>query len=114
MNDKMVDITGAECVEIDIRHDGKVIWINKDGMCVLRICQIENLEIVDDRKLKGLIRHHIYKDLWICQTGNKFRVKKKANDDCALHHGSFDSYKRAVEFIDNIEIKENFNEQARK
>lgn len=32
------DITEPQNVEIQIRNDGKVIWVNVDGICVLRIC----------------------------------------------------------------------------
>jgi len=35
-----LDITGAGNVEVLIRNDGKVVWVNIDGMCALRICQI--------------------------------------------------------------------------
>lgn len=45
----MVDITGAEVVEVTVRSDGKVLWVNTEKGCVLRICQIENLDIVDHR-----------------------------------------------------------------
>ena len=46
---EQLDITGAKIVEVSIRSDGKVIWINVDGVCRLRVCQIEHLEI-DDRR----------------------------------------------------------------
>jgi hypothetical protein len=46
-----LDITKPETgVEILIRGDAKVIWVNVDGICVLRICQIPFLEVKDDRK----------------------------------------------------------------
>lgn len=48
----MEDITGAEIVQIQIRNDGKVIWVNTENGCVLRICQIKKLEIVDLRNVK--------------------------------------------------------------
>lgn len=40
---QMLDITGPELCEIQVRQDGKVIWVNVDGRCVLRVCQIEKL-----------------------------------------------------------------------
>ena len=47
---QMLDITGSEFVQIQIRNDGKVIWVHTlEGMTVLRVCQIERLEIRDDR-----------------------------------------------------------------
>ena len=46
---KSLDVTGAEFVEIHIKADGKVIWINTETHCVLRICQIENLKVIDER-----------------------------------------------------------------
>lgn len=45
-NDQL-DITGAKDVQIQIRGDQRVIWVNVDGMCRLRICQIEDLTIDD-------------------------------------------------------------------
>ena len=39
----MIDITAPENVEIKIRLDKKVIWINIDGICELRACKIKNL-----------------------------------------------------------------------
>ena len=45
----MNDIT-AEFVELKIRNDSKVIWVNTEKGCVLRICQIKNLILDDMRK----------------------------------------------------------------
>ena len=39
-----LDITGAVVVQILTRKDKKVVWINVNGVCVLRICQIKKLE----------------------------------------------------------------------
>lgn len=30
----MVDITGAEVVEVTVRSDGKVLWVNTEKGCV--------------------------------------------------------------------------------
>jgi len=49
-NGKMTDITAPEAVEIQIREDGKTIWVNVDGMCILRCCKIKNLELADLRR----------------------------------------------------------------
>lgn len=46
----VTDITAPEHgVEIQIRNDGKVIWVHVDGVTVLRICQIPELRISDAR-----------------------------------------------------------------
>lgn len=54
--DKMVDIQSPKSgVEIIIRSDGTVLWVNVDGECRLRICKISTaspLIIVDERRLK--------------------------------------------------------------
>ena len=44
-----LDITGIDDVQIDIRHDGKVIWIN-GPTCRLRICSIRGKIIVKDNR----------------------------------------------------------------
>jgi hypothetical protein len=44
----MKDITGAKAVQVQIRADRRVLWINVDGLCALRICQIDQLEIEDN------------------------------------------------------------------
>jgi hypothetical protein len=45
----MLDISGAEEVQVQIRHDARLIWVNVDGSCILRICKIKNFELADDR-----------------------------------------------------------------
>lgn len=46
-----LDITKPDIgVDITIKEDGKIIWVNVDGICILRICQIPNL-IVQDRRI---------------------------------------------------------------
>lgn len=37
---EMLDITAPEVVEVRLRDDNKVLWVNVDGFCRLRICQI--------------------------------------------------------------------------
>ena len=39
---KQLDITAPDHVEITIRDDGKVVWINVDAVCVLRICRAKH------------------------------------------------------------------------
>ena len=47
---KSIDVSGAEYCQIQIREDGKVVWINVNGICVCRVCRIEELRIIDDKK----------------------------------------------------------------
>jgi hypothetical protein len=47
-----VDITAPECVEIIIKNDGKVVWINTENGCQFRACQIKVLEVKDERKVE--------------------------------------------------------------
>jgi hypothetical protein len=51
----MLDVTGPQLVEIQIRSDGKVIWVNIDGVCLLRCCRIESLRIDDARNMSEVI-----------------------------------------------------------
>ena len=51
----MKDITAPEYgVQVQIRDDGKVLWVHVDGITVLRICRIPNFELVDDRPALNL------------------------------------------------------------
>lgn len=41
-----IDITKPDHgVEIKIKSDGKVLWVNVDGVCRLRVCMIEKLDL---------------------------------------------------------------------
>jgi len=44
-----LDLTEPECVEIEIQRDGKVVWINVNGLCRLRACKIKDLKLIDNR-----------------------------------------------------------------
>jgi hypothetical protein len=46
----MLDITGSECVQVEIRNDGKVVWINNEEGCIVRICRIKKIEVIDNRE----------------------------------------------------------------
>jgi hypothetical protein len=47
---ELLDITAPKFgVEVEIREDGKVLWVHVDGVSVLRICQIDRLEVNDHR-----------------------------------------------------------------
>jgi hypothetical protein len=48
--ESQVDITAPELVDITINEDGKVVWINVDGVCRFRAQRIKNLAIYDGRK----------------------------------------------------------------
>ena len=43
----MLDITGAENVQIQITRSEDRVWVNVDGICRLRICQIVGTVDVD-------------------------------------------------------------------
>ena len=49
---KLLDITDPDGpIEIKVRHDGKVIWVNVGHKCALRICTDSvPVIIVDERK----------------------------------------------------------------
>jgi len=46
---RMADVTAPEFVEIQIRSDEKVVWVNVDGRCLFRACRIGKLIINDER-----------------------------------------------------------------
>jgi hypothetical protein len=48
--DKQLDITGADSVEILTDRARGVIWVNVEGICMLRICRIEDLTVKDVRQ----------------------------------------------------------------
>ncbi len=48
LTDCFNDITAPRYVQVQIRADRKVVWINVDNVCVLRICEIPAL-LVDDQ-----------------------------------------------------------------
>ncbi len=51
----MKDITAPkQPVEIDIRFDGKVVWVNVDGRCELRICEVSAIVLKDSRNAKEI------------------------------------------------------------
>ena len=48
----MLDVNATDGdMQIQIRHDGQVIWVHLDGRTVFRCCQIRHLDISDDRPL---------------------------------------------------------------
>lgn len=49
MQSHLKDITAPKEVEVSISFDSKILWVNVDGRCELRICQIGNLTLTDHR-----------------------------------------------------------------
>lgn len=45
----MTDFVGADSVEVVVSSDGKQLWVHKDGDTVLRVAQIQKLNVRDDR-----------------------------------------------------------------
>lgn len=43
--DAALDITGAKQVQVQVSRDGTVLWVNVNGVCALRVCRIERLEM---------------------------------------------------------------------
>jgi len=58
MTEHLKDMHGKELVDIAIREDGKVIWVNTEKGCVLRICKIQHLNLDDRRKLLMKVSTH--------------------------------------------------------
>jgi len=56
----MIDITMAELVEVEIREDGKVLWVNIDGVCQLRVCHFKKLDIKGGGKSKKVVEEATY------------------------------------------------------
>ena len=47
----MLDIVKPDHgVQVQINEDSRTLWVNVDGVCRLRVCQISRLDLVDDRK----------------------------------------------------------------
>lgn len=39
----MIDIMAPSTVSIEIRDDAKVVWVNIDGVCELRVCGVKKI-----------------------------------------------------------------------
>lgn len=46
-----LDITAPDNVEVLLREDGKVLWVNVDGVCRLRICRVEKISFQHENTL---------------------------------------------------------------
>ena len=51
--DKYLDITGCADIDIEIRADGKVLWVNTAYGCKLRICQINGEITINDKRKRS-------------------------------------------------------------
>jgi hypothetical protein len=49
--DEMLDVAEPAVLEIEIREDSSVVWVNVDGRTVFRACRIEKLIVADNRKV---------------------------------------------------------------
>jgi hypothetical protein len=49
---EMLDLLDPVDLEVKIRSDGKVLWINVNGICRLR-ARVKNLELIDERNVKS-------------------------------------------------------------
>lgn len=59
----MLDVTAPEHVQVQIRGDGKVVWVNIDGACAFRACRIGEFELTDGRKQVGELCDYCDKEL---------------------------------------------------
>ena len=46
----LLDLSKPRAVEVIVRNDGKVLWVNVDGLCRLRICGVKKLTVEDGRR----------------------------------------------------------------
>lgn len=56
--EKSLDITSADLVEVRIRSDGTVLWVNVDGTLALRVYRVKQITIEDESskfKSKALV-----------------------------------------------------------
>ena len=43
--DAQLDVTGAKAVLVNTNAERTVLWVNVNGVCLLRVCAIETLDI---------------------------------------------------------------------
>ena len=81
-----LDIVGSGFVEVLIRYDGKVLWVNDaETGCVLRISNIHKLIVEDNRAkqiimdagIKAVANHKEGKSLWDERAEEIRKIKKK-------------------------------------
>lgn len=44
-----IDVVSPEIVQVEVRRDGEVVWVNVDGVCRLRISTPKQVTIIDPR-----------------------------------------------------------------
>lgn len=83
---EMVDITAPEIVHISMRDNGSVVWVNVNNRCVLRCCQIKNLQIeIPGEKIRNfspMSKAATEQVKAVCQKLKE--LKKKRNQKCAI------------------------------
>ena len=45
ITDAFIDVSNAKQVDVEWREDGTVLWVNVNGVCLLRICKIDKLYV---------------------------------------------------------------------
>lgn len=50
LDQKPLDVSGADYIEVHISSDGKTLWVNNEYSCLLRVCRIKKFHLIDDRK----------------------------------------------------------------
>ena len=45
ISEHQIDVNGAHAVQVETSDDGTVLWVNVNGVCLVRICRIKNLEL---------------------------------------------------------------------
>lgn len=83
---EFLDITAPEHgVEIEIRDDGKVIWIHVDGITALRICQVPLIVMTDHRdqgrSYSESERQEVSSGFWDLGPGHLWRPEEKVDGD---------------------------------
>lgn len=89
---QQIDLTGPELVQIEIKSDGKVLWVNVDGVCVFRACRIKYLTVSDnrnktERSLRGFKRMKIQ--------GAEVRAKKVGKNVVEVHPEDLSKLRRS-------------------
>lgn len=49
VNEQMFDLNDSKEVEIQIRSDGKAVWVNVDGVCRVRVNNPVKIRLIDQR-----------------------------------------------------------------
>lgn len=46
-SDEMLDFTAPDIVEVTVTPEGDRLWVNVNGRCVLRCCQVKEMKVQD-------------------------------------------------------------------